>query len=138
MLSQGSVSAGSVSSRPFDGSHYRTCLVGALHELILRDRVGYDACACLDVALLSIHEEGADRDAGGQVAAEVCVKDAAAVDTAPGGFELLDDLHGADLGCSAKGSSREAGLERVDGGEVRAELAFERAHQVHHVAVDRK
>ena len=40
-----------------------------------------------------------------------------------------------DFGGSREGAGGEAGAEGVDGFEFRLELAFERAHQVHHVAV---
>ena len=59
----------------------------------------------------------------------------AAVDAAAGGFELFDDLHGADFGSAGEGAGGEAGAEGVDGGEVRAKRAFERADEMHDVRV---
>ena len=110
-------------------------LLRALFELFFGDGVGYDSGAGLDVALFAVHEEGADGDAGVKVAVEVGVEDAAAIDSAAGGFELFDDLHGADFGGSAEGAGGEAGAEGVDGREIGAELAFEGADEVHDVAV---
>ena len=78
-------------------------------------RVRDDACAGLDVALFAVHEEGADGDAAVEVAAEVSVEHAAAVDAATRRLELFDDLHGANFGGAGEGPGGEAGLEGVDG-----------------------
>ena len=103
------------------------------------DGVGYDAGAGLDVAGFvafgALHVEGADGDAGVEVAGEIGVEDAAAVDGAAGGFELLDDLHGADFGGAAEGAGGEAGFEGVDGVEAGLESAFDGGDEVHDVGI---
>ena len=99
------------------------------------DGVGDDAGAGLYGAFAADGEHGADGDAGIEVAGEVGVEDCAAVSAAAGGLELLDDLHGADLGRAGERAGREAGAEGVDGGEVGTELALDRADDVHDVRV---
>src|SRR6185312_10767800 len=113
----------------FYGSDYGLGFVATLFELVFGDRVGYDSGAGLDVAFGAVHVEGADGDAGVEVAAEVGVEDGATVDSAAGGLELFDDLHGADLGGSTEGAGGEAGTEGVDGGEALAESSFESADE---------
>jgi len=52
--------------------------------------------------LFAFHDHGANGDAGIEVAGEIGVEDAAAVDSAAGGFEFFDDLHGADFGSALR------------------------------------
>jgi hypothetical protein len=66
---------------------------------------------------------------GGEVA------DAAAVDAALLGLELVDDLHGADLGRAGDGAGGEAGEERGEGVVVLRELALDVRDDVHDVGV---
>ena len=82
----------------------------------LGNGVGDDACAGLHVALAVDGEHGADGDAGVEVSGEVGVEDCAAIGAAAGGFELLDDLHGANFGSATERAGGEAGAEGVDGG----------------------
>lgn len=122
-------------TRPFDSSDDGFGFVTALFKFILRDGVRYDAGASLDVTLVAVHEESADGDAGVEIAGKVRVEDAAAVDAATGGFELFDNLHRADFGCSRERACGETGAERVDGSQIFEELAFDTRHQVHDVRV---
>ena len=101
----------------------------------LRNRIGDNARAGLDVALFAVHEEGADGDAGVEVAAKVGVENSATVYAAAGRFELFDDLHGSDFGRARERARGEAGAEGIERGEVFAERAFKRADQVHDVRV---
>ena len=119
----------------FDGADYGLGFVEGLLVFEFGDGVGDDAGAGLDVALAADGEQGADSDAGVEVAGEVGVEDCAAVGAAAGGLELFDDFHGADLGSAREGSGGEAGAECVDGGEVGAELALNGADDVHDVGV---
>ncbi len=57
----------------FDCANDGASFIAAFGELALSDRVGDDAGARLDMALLAIHEESADGDAGVEVAVEICV-----------------------------------------------------------------
>ena len=75
----------------------RLGLVDALLELGLGVAVVDDAAAGLDVEGAVLHHRGAERDADVHVAAGGEVADAAAVDAALLGLELVDDLHRADL-----------------------------------------
>ncbi len=109
----------------FDGADDGAGFVGAFGVFGGGDGVGNDAGAGLDVALFAVHVEGADGDAGVEIAGEIGIQNRAAVDTAAGGFELFDDLHGADFGGAREGAGGEAGAEGVDGGEARSQLAFE-------------
>src|ERR1035438_8604985 len=122
-------------ARAFDGADDGAGLVGAFDVLVFGDGVGDDAGAGLDVALLAIHVQGADGDAGIQIAGKIRIENRAAVDTAARGLQLLDDLHGADLGRAGERAGGEAGAEGVNGGEFGPEAAFERADQVHDVGV---
>ncbi len=68
-----------------------------LADLVVGVGVGDDAAAGLDVDAAVLDQRGADVDAGVEVAAVGQVADRAAVGTALGRLELVDDLHRADL-----------------------------------------
>ncbi len=125
----------STESGAFDGADDGSGLVTALFVLGLGNGVGDDAGAGLNVALVTVEEEGADGDTAVEVAAEVGIDDGAAVDAAADGFHLLNDLHGADLGGAGEGAGGKAGAKGVNGREAGAEAAFEGRDQVHDVGV---
>ena len=102
---------------------------------VFGDGVGDDAGAGLDVEDAVAPDDGAEGDAGVHVAGEIEVADGAAVGAAAGGFEFVDDLHGADFGCAADGADGEADAEGVEGGQAVGEFAGDVAGDVHDVAV---
>ncbi len=91
--------------------------------------------AGLDRHLAPAGDERADGDAHLHVAAAVEVAHRAGVGPAPGGLELVDDLHGPHLGGAGHGPGREPGPQHVQraqpGGEPPADLGDE----VHDVGV---
>ncbi len=80
-------------------------------------------------------QRGADGDRGVGVAGEVQIADAAAVQTAPGRLQFVDDLHRAGLGGTGEGAGREARGEHVEGGAAGGHLAGDGGDDVHHVRV---
>jgi hypothetical protein len=66
---------------------------------------------------------------------EAEVADRAAVEAAPHRLELLDDLHGADLGRAAERARREGGAKGVEAVAIRGELSAHVRDQMHHVRV---
>ena len=54
---------------------------------------------------------------------EVDIADRAAVGAAAVGFNLVDDLHGPDLGRAGDGAGRQTGAEGVEGGLARPHSA---------------
>ncbi len=76
--------------------------------------VGDDARAGLNVGLVALHDDRAESDASIHVAGEIDVADGAGVWPAAVGFQLVDDLHGADLGSAGDRARREAGAEGVE------------------------
>ena len=68
-----------------------------------------------------VEDEGADGYAEGGAAVGGDEADGAGVDAAGMGFELADDLHGADLGGSCDGAAGEQGGEDVVEGGAGAE-----------------
>ena len=81
------------------------------------------------------HADGADGDAGIEVAGEVGGEDGAGVDAAGRRLELVDDLPGAHLRRARHGPGGEAGTEDVQGAQPLPQPPFHLAHQVHHVGV---
>src|SRR5437867_9355633 len=73
-------------------------LVYRLLVFLCGDRIGDDAGASLEVGEAVFDEHGADDDAGVEIAGEIEIEDGAAVEAASRGFELVDNLHSADLG----------------------------------------
>src|SRR5581483_10128738 len=96
---------------------------------------GDDAGSGLDVRDAVTQQRGADRDGGVGVPGEVQVADAAAVQAAPGRFELVDDLHRAGLRRPGEGAGRERGQQHVQRGAALGDPADDRGDDVHHVAV---
>src|SRR5438046_1215188 len=68
-------------------------------------------------------------------AAQAQVAHRAAVQPAALGLQLVDDLHGPDLGRARQRPRRERGRQRVEGVLPLAQLARHRADDVHDVAV---
>src|SRR5207253_1003733 len=112
--------------------------LGLVHRLLVLaggDRIGDDAGAGLDVKLAVLPDDGAQGDASVHVAGEVDVADGAAVGSAARRLDLVDDLHGADLGRAADGADRETHAEGVKRRAALLKLAGDVAGDVHHVAV---
>src|SRR5207249_8809741 len=65
-----------------------------------------------------------------EIPGAVQIADSASIDPAPGAFELVDQLHRADLGRSCQSPRREAGGESVDRGFPARELAADLRDQV--------
>src|SRR3954454_15891465 len=87
-----------------------------LHQrfLVLRGRVGVgdDAAAHGDVGLAVLDDHGADGEVelDGAVGGEVA--DRAAVGASANGFQLFDDLHGADLRRPGDAAAGEGGAQQ--------------------------
>jgi len=100
------------------------CLELAFAELGCGDGVCDDASADAHLYFAVGREgEGADGDAEGGVSVGREQTDAAGADGARGGFELAQDLHGAEFGSAGDGAAGEEGAEDVVGAQVGAELA---------------
>ena len=84
---------------------------------------------------LPLHDDGADGDAGVHGAVVVDVAHRASVGAPAGALQLLDDLHGPDLGCAAHRARGEGGPEQAEGVVLRPDLPSHVADDVHHVAV---
>ena len=72
--------------------------------------VGDDARAGLNVGLVALHDERAQRDAGVHVAGVVDVADGAGIGPAAVRLQLVDDLHRPHLRRTADRAGRQAGL----------------------------
>src|ERR1039457_4057354 len=118
-----------------DGADDGLGLIERLLVLEFGDGVGDDASAGLNVALAVGGHQGADGDAGVEIAGEVRVEHRAAVGAAAGGFQLFENLHGADLGSAGEGSGGEAGAQGIDGGQLALEEAGDGADDVHDVRI---
>src|SRR3954469_25497369 len=81
--------------------------------LVLRLGIGDRAAAGLDVGDAVLDHDGADVDAGVEVARVAEVADRAAVAAALDWLELVDDLHRPDLRRPAERAGREHGAQRV-------------------------
>ena len=92
------------------------------------------AWSCVEWRLGGCHDR-AECEGDVHLAVEADVAEAAAVGAAADGFELVDDLHGADLGCARDRADWERGAERVPAVEPFAERARHGAADVHDVAV---
>src|SRR5258707_583066 len=57
-----------------------------------------------DQVSLAVHKQGADGNAGIEVAREIGVEYGAPIDASTHGFEFFDDLHGAHFRRSAEGA----------------------------------
>src|SRR6185437_15230879 len=118
-----------------EGAHHGAGLVDALDVLLLRDRIGDHAGADLDLSHAAAQDDGTDEDAGAEIALVIEVEDAAAVGAAAGGFELLDDLHGADLGRTGEGAGGKTGGQGVEAVAAGAEQGADIGDQVLDVGV---
>ena len=85
--------------------------------------------------LLVLDDGGADGDGGVHVAVPGQVADGAGVDAALDRLQLVDDLHGADLGRAGDGAGGEGGAQHVEGVQSRAQFADDVGDDVHDVGV---
>ena len=112
-----------------EGSGGGECLVhgAAFIEGFLVFGVGggvpYNAAADGIVGAFAGAGEGADGDVEVAVAVEAEPADGAGVDVAAVRFQLVDDLHGADLGGAGDGAAGKGGAEAVDDVAIGAEDA---------------
>ena len=97
--------------------------------------VGHDPAARLEVGLAVAHERRADVDAGVEVAGVGQVADRAAVGAALDRLQLVDDLHGADLGRARQRAGGQRGAQRVHRRHLLAQPPGHRRDDVDHVRV---
>ena len=103
----------------FDGFEHGARFVQRLLILQRGIGVGDDAGAGVDENFFAFHDDGANDDAGVEVAVVAEVADGAGVKPALLRLQLADDLHGADFrraGYRAGGKGRD---EQIEGGLVR-------------------
>src|SRR5262245_32455302 len=81
--------------RQLNRADERSGLVHCFGVFTFRSGIRHDAAAGLNVSLIALRNESTDRDAGVQIVAEVHIHDSAGVHSAPRGFELVDNFHGA-------------------------------------------
>src|ERR1700736_2449497 len=84
--------------RDFQCPDDRARLVERLFEFALGHGIRYDPGACLNIGMSSFGHERAQPDTGIQIAREIQIKNRASIDPAAGRLELIDNLHGSDLG----------------------------------------
>ena len=101
----------------------------------LRQTVGDDAGTRLVAVGVAVKHQGADRDRLVHVAAVTEVADRAAVEPAPHGLDLVDQLHCAHLRCAHQRTGGKRGGEQVERVAACGEAARDTAHEVHDVAV---
>ena len=89
----------------------------------------------LDVGHAVLDHDGADVDAGVEVARVAQPPDRAAVPAALDGLELVDDLHRADLGRARERARRQHRAQRVGRVDARAQRARDARDDVHDVRV---
>ena len=82
-----------------------------------------------------LDDDGADVDAGVEIAGVADPADRAAVAAALDRLELVDDLHRADLGRARQRARRQHRAQRVERADVRTQATDHRRDDVHHVAV---
>src|SRR5690606_18934232 len=92
-----------------------------------------DAAPGLDVELAVLDHRSADGDRGVHVAVPAEVTHRAAVDAALDRLQLVDDLHGADLGCAAQGAGGQGGAQHVERRNARLHPADHVGGDVHDV-----
>src|ERR1700681_4759204 len=83
----------------------------------------------------SFGHERAQPDTGIQIAREIQIKNRASIDPAAGRLELIDNLHGSDLGRTRKRSCWKAGHQRVKAIYLAAEVPAQARHHMHHMRV---
>src|SRR5690606_6916976 len=93
--------------------------------------IRHDPAAGLDVELAVLDHGGADGDGGVHVAVPANVAHGAAVDTALDRLQLIDDLHGANLGSATQGPGGQGGAQHIDGADPGAHLAGDVGGDVH-------
>ncbi|KOF54095.1 hypothetical protein AD428_09230 [Achromobacter sp. DMS1] len=82
-----------------------------------------------------LDDAGADGDGHVHFAAVAEVAGRAAVDAAAHGLELVDDLHGLDLGRAGERAGGEGRAQHVHAAHARVQVAGDVGHQVHDVRV---
>src|SRR5215475_10122779 len=120
--------------RFFGGAEQRLGLVDALLLLRLGIGVGYDACARLHIHHAVLDQGRAQDDAAVELACGGKITDRAGVEPALVLLELIDDLHGPDLGRTRDGAGRKARGQRVEGVVFAIELTLDVGNDVHHLA----
>ena len=90
-------------------------LVERLLILELGVGVGDDAGAGVDEDFFAFHHDGADDDAGVQIAIVAEIADGAGVKAALLRFQLADDLHGANLRRAGNRAGGEGRDEQIEG-----------------------
>src|SRR5690606_36659911 len=98
-------------------------------------RVGHHAGCRLHVQGAVLDEPRADGDRQVHLAAIADVARRAAVDAASHRLEFVDDLHGANLGCTGQGAGREGGAQHVHGIHALLEQAGDVGYQMHDVRI---
>ena len=96
--------------------------------------VGHDARTRLHMTHISLHDDGADGDAGVHSAVIADVARCARIGPAAHTLQLLDDLHGPDFGRAADRARREGGGQQIERVQVIVELAHHVADDVHDMA----
>src|ERR1700722_8988830 len=99
------------------------------------DGIGDDTATSLNVGAAIFGDQGAQRDAGIEIAGKIEIENCASVNAAAGGLEFVDDLHGANFWRAGNGAGRKAGHERVKTVESFAQLAAEAGDEMHDVGV---
>src|SRR5215216_3428108 len=118
-----------------DGGEERAGLSFGLAFLAFGDGVGDHAGAGLAVGHADDEHAGAEGDAGVEDAGEVEVADAAGIGAAAVALQVVDDLHGPDLGGPRHRAGREARRQHVEGGHAAGQLTDHVRDQVHDVGV---
>ncbi len=98
-------------------------------ELVVGLGVGDGAAARLDVSDAVLDHDGADVDAGVELAGVARLADRAAVAAALDRLELVDDLHRADLGRARQRARGQHRAQRVERAHARAQRARTRSRR---------
>ena len=85
--------------------------------------IRHDPGSDLQIAPALRHHQGPDQNVEIQVAAPTEIPEGAGVRSAPGRFQLLDDLHTAHFGNAGDGSTGEHGLNQIEPCNVSAKGA---------------
>src|SRR5579862_1657643 len=121
--------------RFFGGAEEGARLVENFLMLSRRAAIGDDAAACLHDHRLILDHGGAQHDAGIHAAIAGEITDRAAIEIAPLGLELVDDLHRAHLGRAREGAGRETGEQRVERVIAWIDPALDMRADMHDMAV---
>src|SRR5438874_13131513 len=117
-------------SCPFDHGAEATALVQGLAKFGLRVRVGDDRAADLITKPFAFDQHRADGNVKGTGPAASEIADGARVEAATGRLELVDQLHGADLGRAGDRTAGEQRADHVDRARVGPEAARDGRDQV--------